>query len=203
MSGSTCVAVRNHGSLIVAPFLTNHVALHPRWTVGSARGRAKNWRKAGIAEGIPAAAGRRNGCRPAQSRHDGTIAATMSTGAQIRWRIMPLTAEGQIGNIRLRGLLRAHGWRPFADSSLPRGVYVSWDAEISGAVESRKFVNPYRSLSVSLKNQDKNGHESGVHPGLGHKARARELGFNLSRMLFITRARLRSRTSLRAGKPKD
>ena len=37
------------------------------------------------------------GVGPLRGRHDGTIAATMSTGAQIRWRIMPLTTDGQIG----------------------------------------------------------------------------------------------------------
>jgi hypothetical protein len=45
---------------------------------------------------------------PLRGRHYGTIAATMSTGAQIRWRIMRLITHGQIGNVRLRGLVQAN-----------------------------------------------------------------------------------------------
>ena len=74
--------------------------------------RAKNERNPGeVREKSRRRAGRQNGCRPAQRSSLPTTAATMSTGAQIRSRIMPLTGW----SIRKRQMVgRANGSRLFA-----------------------------------------------------------------------------------------
>ena len=49
------------------------------------------------------------------------------------------------------------------------GVYdMKKDMELSGAVESVKFVNPHGSLTIAVKNPDGSSHQLSADTWLGH-----------------------------------
>src|SRR5262245_56429164 len=54
----------------------------------------------------------------------------------------------------MRGLVRADGEWVVTRSSFPSGYDMKKEMEISGSVESLKFVNPHGSLTLAVKNAD-------------------------------------------------
>ena len=102
----------------------------------------------------------------------------MSSGAQIRWRIMRVSNDGQIGNVRLCvalcGLMTSGS---LLASTPSRACTTRTLRRINLGVGRKHQSCEYPPVADRLSEEPgQNGHEFGVHAGLGHKARAKRSG---------------------------